>query len=91
MTKKMFHCYIIILEVLNEGIGCWFECGRKQGPCNWCGMNGICCRSGWNDTSNGCDGSIGGSRRHECVKDPKKGKGSLLIDKSFLFSVLKCL
>lgn len=55
----------------NTGVDCWGRCGSKQGPCDWCGKNGMCCtrRAGWTDTSNGCDGTFGGLKTHECI-DP---------------------
>ena len=48
---------------------CWAPCGNKQGSCSWCGSKGLCCtqRPGWTDRSNGCDGTIGGITRHECL------------------------
>jgi len=53
--------------VLNEGIDCWIDCEQQQGPCEWCG-SGVCCRKGWWDTSNGCDGTIGmAGKGHVCV------------------------
>ena len=45
--------------VENEGQDCWGGCAGQQGICSWCGPFGMCCRFGWADTSNGCDGSIG--------------------------------
>ena len=54
---------------MNAGVDCWEKCGGKQGPCDWCG-NGRCCKKGWPDTSNGCDGSFGGNTMHECVLKP---------------------
>ena len=30
----------------------------------------MCCRRGWRDKSNGCDGSFGGARGHVCVMKP---------------------
>ena len=59
-------------EINHEGIQCWGKCNRKQGPCSWCGTKGMCCRKNWK--GNGCDGSIGGRRRHECTKKPEAGK-----------------
>ena len=32
----------------------------------------MCCRAGWADTSNGCDGTFGGSGYHACVLKPGK-------------------
>jgi len=54
------------------GEDCWYECGKKQGPCAWCGSEGWCCtqKSGWTDTSNGCDGTFGGVSKHECALKP---------------------
>ena len=54
------------MVVKNTGKDCWRPCGKQQGACDWCGA-GVCCRSGWWDRRNGCDGTIGGARRHECV------------------------
>jgi len=59
-------------EIANAGQDCWSSCGSVQGPCAWCGTKGYCCtkKSGWDDTSNGCDGTFGGAGRHECVLKP---------------------
>eukprot|EP00931_Biecheleriopsis_adriatica_P092967 TRINITY_DN6671_c0_g2_i8.p1 TRINITY_DN6671_c0_g2~~TRINITY_DN6671_c0_g2_i8.p1 ORF type:complete len:871 (-),score=95.55 TRINITY_DN6671_c0_g2_i8:91-2703(-) len=52
--------------VENYGKDCWGGCGHKQGPCQWCGSEGMCCRFGWD--GNGCDGlGIQGQNRHVCV------------------------
>ena len=51
--------------VQNEGAGCWSGCGSQQGPCAWCGPNGMCCRKGYN--GDGCDGTVGGDTGHQCV------------------------
>ena len=57
-------------ELLNAGKDCWGGCGRRQGPCDWCG-SGLCCRKGWWDTRNGCDGSIGeDGKGHVCAPVP---------------------
>jgi len=60
------------LNPISIGVSCWAKCGRKQGPCAWCGAKGYCCtkKSGWTDTSNGCDGTFGGVRMHECALKP---------------------
>ena len=51
----------------NFGVNCWNQCDRKQGPCGFCGT-GLCCRKGWSDTSNGCDGSVGiNGKGHVCA------------------------
>ena len=56
--------------VEHEGEDCWGGCHAIQGPCNWCGT-GVCCRLGWEDTSNGCDGSIGvEGMGHVCNSQP---------------------
>jgi len=49
----------------NAGKDCWGPCNYKQGTCAYCGT-GVCCRKGWRDKTNGCDGSIGGNG-HRCV------------------------
>merc|ERR1712038_485217 len=56
------------VEIANAGQDCWSSC-PVQGPCAWCETKGYCCtkKSGWDDTSNGCDGTFGGAERHECV------------------------
>ena len=63
----------VVDGVDNFGLDCWSRCGSKQGPCAWCGNNGICCtqKPGWNNTDNGCNGNIGGFTKHECVKNPR--------------------
>ena len=51
----------------NSGVNCWDGCSKEQGPCAFCGT-GLCCRKGWPDTSNGCDGSLGiDEPHHVCV------------------------
>ena len=56
-------------KLKNAGLDCWNHCSDQQGPCSWCGTEGMCCtiKHGWTDTSNGCDGSFGGATRHECA------------------------
>jgi hypothetical protein len=57
-------------NVEHLGQDCWGGCKAKQGKCDWCGTGGICCRSGWKDKSNGCDGILGmKGKGHVCVKD----------------------
>ena len=51
----------------NSGKDCWYVCNNTQGNCAYCGT-GVCCRKGWWDKSNGCDGSIGGNGYHTCVE-----------------------
>ena len=48
----------------NAGKGCWHQCNKQPGPCEYCGTGG-CCRKGV--ARNGCDGLIGGARYHSCV------------------------
>ena len=64
--------YFFIVGVSNEGEECYEKCRNNQGPCEWCGSKGVCCtqKIGWNDTSKGCDGEIGGTTVHECVEKP---------------------
>ena len=62
-------------DCLNKGdCGNWgYGIGHKrggQGPCNYCGPEGYCCRkenSGWWDKTSGCDGTFGGERGHQCA------------------------
>ena len=56
--------------IQNEGEQCWWTCGRKNGECDWCGKEGMCCRQGSRWAKQGCDGEIGGKHRHECSKIP---------------------
>ena len=58
---------------VDTGVSCWAKCGGKQGPCGWCGDNRMCCKYGWTDTSNGCDGTFGGLKFHECFLNPNAG------------------
>ena len=53
----------------NLGKVCWDMCNQQQGPCSYCG-NGFCCRKLYEDTKNGCDGTIGGEEKHVCVGSP---------------------
>ena len=36
-------------ELANDGEDCWENCIYKQGPCGWCGKEGMCCsqKSDW--------------------------------------------
>ena len=65
------------LELQNTGEDCWHHCDSKQGPCSWCGTRGMCCKNGWHDISNGCDGTFGGISMHECVLKEGILRGSL--------------
>ena len=56
----------------NAGKDCWINCKSRQGKCSWCGDTGMCCKKGFHDKSNGCDGTFGGKTRHECVLRPGK-------------------
>merc|ERR1719464_445296 len=49
----------------NGGKDCWNGCNKQQGKCDWCGVDGWCCRQNW--IGNGCDGAIGGKNGHQCV------------------------
>ena len=51
-----------------NGENCWYNCNEMDGPCDWCGDVGLCCRKEW--IGNGCNGSIGGASQHECVLNP---------------------
>ena len=68
--------------ILNSNADCWNvgQCGYDgpngrdgQGPCEFCGPEGYCCKkesAGWWDKTNGCDGTIGGEAGHRCVNKP---------------------
>ena len=45
--------------------GCFAKCGKKSGPCEDCGPNGLCCKRGL--IENGCDGNMGKRGHHTCV------------------------
>ena len=67
-------CFTPPRPVVNEGLDCWGGCNAKQGPCDWCG-SGLCCRYGWDDKSNGCDGKIGvQGKGHVCSAPPPPPK-----------------
>ena len=61
-------------ELANDGEECWENCKYKQGPCKWCGREGMCCSqaSWYKPFKNGCDGTFGSETRFECVLKPKK-------------------
>ena len=70
--NNCFSSHLTSKDLLNKGVDCWNECGSTQGQCSFCG-DGLCCRKTgfwWSDTSNGCDGSIGGGDYHACVAAP---------------------
>ena len=70
-------------RIKNTNMDCWNkgQCGWTngpkghdgQGPCEFCGSEGYCCRkesSSYWDKTNGCDGTIGGESGHQCVAKP---------------------
>lgn len=59
-------------KVSNQGQKCYKKCNDKQGPCpSYCGSAGTCCRLGYKDKSNGCDGTLGTDKwNHTCVINP---------------------
>ena len=57
-------------ELEHAGEDCWNSCNSQQGACDWCGSKGFCCMKGWDDFSNGCDGTFGGQENHVCVLKP---------------------
>ena len=63
---------VVLGQIENAGMDCLSSCNSRQGACEWCGSMGFCCtkKNGWNDTSNGCDGTFGGETQHECVLKP---------------------
>ena len=63
---------VLLGQIENAGMDCLSSCNSRQGACKWCGSMGFCCtkKNGWNDTSNGCDGSFGGETKHECALKP---------------------
>ena len=69
------------LGLNNTGTDCWYNCTSRQGPCDFCGEHGMCCtvKTGWTDTSNGCDGSFGGQTGHECVLKPTSKNDTMKV------------
>ena len=63
---------MILAELENAGQNCLNNCNGQQGACDWCGSKGFCCKKGFTDTSNGCDGTFGGQGVHECALQPSK-------------------
>jgi len=55
-------------DLKHPGEYCWPGCGGKQGFCDWCGSQGLCCKKGYE--GNGCDGEIGITNHHGCVFNP---------------------
>ena len=57
-------------DITRAGTECWDICGKRGGPCSWCGPTGFCCRRGW-DThvcGPGVRGQDGGMHAyHGCV------------------------
>ena len=86
ILKKLIYYHFIatIAALKNTGLDCWGACSQTQGPCSWCGTHGYCCtrKSGWTNTSNGCDGTFGGQGMHECTLKPGKW---FIIDLLFKF------
>ncbi|XP_066936641.1 thrombospondin-1-like [Clytia hemisphaerica] len=59
------HCCTEPALVKNIGTDCWSQCGGKGGYCSgFCGVNGRCCRKGWNDA--GCAGMAKPCNGHHC-------------------------
>ena len=75
----------------HTGKDCWSSCDNKQGWCPWCGSRGMCCtqKVGWTDTTNGCDGTFGGLKEHECVLNPSKTLYYTIFTNFTLFIRLK--
>ena len=61
---------MFVANMVNEGKHCWYECEQKQGFCDFCGSELLCCRKEHETTTNGCDGTIGGEGNHVCVVKP---------------------
>ena len=79
-TKGLSFADISLSEYVNIGRECLTPCNGNQGSCSYCGTKGMCCthKSGWTDTSNGCDGSFGGTTTHLC--SVKKTVGMVSTD-----------
>ena len=74
---------IFVAKNVNTGVGCLGKCGGKEGPCQWCGPTSMCCTQNpkISKNTNGCDGSFGGLKIHECIGNPGGGKKSDLQGK----------
>ena len=57
---------ILEIKLENAGKECWRKCGKKQGPCLWCGTEGMCCKQDKKWIGDGCDGTFGGKTMHTC-------------------------
>ena len=75
LWSPQFSIYIILKnstfifeDVRNAGKECFQKCKMQNGPCDWCGPDGWCCRL--NRVRNGCDGTFGGANQHQCVLNP---------------------
>ena len=71
--KSRFVCICNVATLENENKDCWRNCNFQQGPCNWCGLNGMCCKQGV--IGNGCDGTFGGENAHACAMKSSKSLG----------------
>ena len=65
---SLFVCFHLGPDLKHPGEYCWPGCGGKQGFCDWCGSQGLCCKKGYE--GNGCDGEIGITNHHGCVFNP---------------------
>jgi len=84
---KDYHYCVTDEPVEHYGEDCWSGCSATQGKCDWCGSGGICCRKGWDDHSNGCDGILGmAGKGHVCVRADQGPKitCSLTIDNTLV-------
>jgi len=54
-----------VAKVNNGNKKCFDACGKKMGPCNFCGPDGLCCKKGY--AGNGCDGKIGKTDKYRCI------------------------
>ena len=62
--KHHRHHKHIPINLVKHEWDCWDQCGKKSGPCAWCGQNAMCCRH--REWTGGCDGR-GPGFRHGCV------------------------
>ena len=67
----------------NGDIDCWAACNYQQGKCDWCGVDGWCCRKDW--VGNGCDGTFGNPDHHQCVLKP--GNLEYLINNLYFYLI----
>ena len=68
---------MIAHPVKNVGTQCWYQCGKKDGKCLFCGEGGLCCRHGF--VGNECNGKIGLDKSHHLCTADQRGKREIFF------------